>query len=390
MVASERLPAAVVDLDAVDHNLAALRNAMGGAPVTLRVASKSLRVPWLLTYLLEQGGAALRGLMTFSAFETRFLAEHGFDDLLLAYPIGRAVEAAALGALAAKGTTFWATVDAVDQVELLARAGRDAAAEIPLCIDLDASWRPAGGRLHFGVRRSPIRDVPSALKLAGVIAKTPGVRLSALLAYEAQIAGMPDTNPLSRHLDPVRRMIKQRSKPVVLERRRQVVNALRTAGHPLDVVNGGGTGSVRFTSADPAVTEVTAGSGFVCSTLFEGYRGLDLRPALFYALSIVRRPDDQHVTCQGGGYISSGPPAADRAPSVHLPKGLQPLGMEGFGEVQTPLKGDASELALGDPVICRPAKAGELAERFEHYLMVRGDEVVARASTYRGCGQTFY
>jgi D-serine deaminase-like pyridoxal phosphate-dependent protein len=37
----------------------------------------------------------------------------------------------------------------------------------------------------------------------------------------------------------------------------------------------------------------------------------------------------------------------------------------------------------------RHAKAGELAEHFTEYLIVRGDKIAARAPTYRGLGKCF-
>jgi D-serine deaminase-like pyridoxal phosphate-dependent protein len=37
-------------------------------------------------------------------------------------------------------------------------------------------------------------------------------------------------------------------------------------------------------------------------------------------------------------------------------------------------------------VFFRHAKAGELAEHFTEYLLVRGGEVVGEAKTYRGLG----
>ena len=46
-------------------------------------------------------------------------------------------------------------------------------------------------------------------------------------------------------------------------------------------------------------------------------------------------------------------------------------------------------LELGDPVICRHAKAGELAERFDSYVLMRGGEIVGREPTYRGLGKAF-
>jgi D-serine deaminase-like pyridoxal phosphate-dependent protein len=50
---------------------------------------------------------------------------------------------------------------------------------------------------------------------------------------------------------------------------------------------------------------------------------------------------------------------------------------------------DDLELALGDPIFFRHAKAGELAEHFNEYLLIRGDRVSARAPTYRGLGRCF-
>jgi D-serine deaminase-like pyridoxal phosphate-dependent protein len=41
------------------------------------------------------------------------------------------------------------------------------------------------------------------------------------------------------------------------------------------------------------------------------------------------------------------------------------------------------KLELGDAVLFRHAKAGELAEHFDAYLLVRGDRVEGEAKTYR-------
>ena len=135
---------------------------------------------------------------------------------------------------------------------------------------------------------------------------------------------------------------------------------------------------------------MTAGSGLLDSHLFDYYRHLELRPAAFFALQVVRRPAPGLVTCHGGGYVASGEVGQDKQPLPWLPPGLKLTPMEAAGEVQTPLlvpKG--VELALGDPVIFRHAKAGELAERFEEYLLVEGDAIVGRAKTYRGEGGCF-
>ncbi|MCK6503299.1 alanine racemase [Myxococcota bacterium] len=398
VLARRRLPAALVDLDAVDHNARVLRAALARAappgadrPPTLRLASKSLRCPALLRHILGLD-PAFQGLLTMSAHETLALADQGFDDLFLAYPASRPDEAAALAQVAARGLRLVATVDSPAHVALLSAAAQEVDAELAVAIDVDMSLRPGGlSAAHLGVRRSPVRGPADALAVAAACRTHPGVRLAGLLAYEAQVAGIPDTTPGSRALDPVRGLLKRRSIPLARNRRAEVQAALRTAGHDIQVVNGGGTGSVLSTAADPTVTEVTAGSGFLCPHLFDGYAGLPLQPAAFFALSVCRQSDPGFVTCFGGGYPASGAMGPDRLPQAWLPAGLKPLDLEGWGEVQTPFstRGCDTPLGLGDPVLCRHAKAGELAERFGELLLVRGEEVVEVAPTYRGLGFAF-
>ena len=384
------LPAAMVDLDAVDHNVNVLLSAMDQRSVPLRIASKSIRCPALIRYIQTRAGDRAAGLMTYSAHETAWLAKLGFDDLLLAYPIGRDDEATAIAKLCAQGASVWATVDHPIHVELYSRAAATLNTTVELCLDVDASLRAFGQ--HFGVRRSPIRQVTQALALARSIREAPGVKLTAVLSYEAQVAGLAAHHPGQRLLDPVLRAIKRRSIPMVAERRRQVVDALEADGFRLQIVNGGGTGSVRSTSQDPSVTELTAGSGFLTPHLFDHYDDLSLTPASFFALAVVRASDLNHVTCAGGGYLASGAAGVDRLPKVHVPSGFTPLSMEGFGEVQTPFKRSPTSppLSIGDPVICRHAKSGEGFERFDEILLVRGEAVVDCVPTPRGLGVRFF
>jgi D-serine deaminase-like pyridoxal phosphate-dependent protein len=162
-------------------------------------------------------------------------------------------------------------------------------------------------------------------------------------------------------------------------------------GAPVPLFNGGGTGSVAFSVADPSLTEVTAGSGFLDSHLFDHYEGLSFVPAAFFALQVTRKPSKGFVTCHSGGFVASGAAGNDRLPIPYLPTGLSLLGLEGAGEVQTPLAvPEDLDLPLGHPVFFRHAKAGELAAHFPEYLLVRKDRIESRAKTYRGEGQWFH
>jgi D-serine deaminase-like pyridoxal phosphate-dependent protein len=210
------------------------------------------------------------------------------------------------------------------------------------------------------------------------------------MAYEAQLAGLPDDEPGARLASWLKRALKGASRPDVVSRRAAVVDALRRVGLPPIVVDGGGSGSVDFSASDPTLTEVAAGSGFLASHLFDSFAELDVLPAAFFALQVVRRPARGLVTCHGGGFVASGAVGADRLPCPVYPAGLSLTRFEGAGEVQTPLRVPSGvALGLGDPVFFRHAKAGELAEHFNEYLLVRGDRVVGRAPTYRGLGRCF-
>jgi D-serine deaminase-like pyridoxal phosphate-dependent protein len=384
-IADEPLPAALVDLDAFDANVEKLLAPVRASGKTVRIATKSIRCLSLIQRVAGKEG--VQGLMTYSAAESAFLVENGARDLILAYPTVQPADARLLAQLNQRARCA-VVVDSAEHLPPLADAARDASASIPVIIELDVSLRTLG--MHLGVRRSPVRDAATVVELARKIADTRGLEFAGIMGYEAQIAGLTDAGPFAAWQNPFKRMIKRRSRPSVQKSRHDVVQALRENHLPPSIVNGGGTGSVGWSSLEPALTEITIGSGFLVGHLFDYYVDLHLDPALFFALQTVRRPAPGLVTCHLGGYIASGAIAVDRLPLPWLPRGCQLLPMEGAGEVQTPVAlPDGVDVPLGGPLFFRPAKSGELAERFNHYLLLSGDRIAERAPTYRGQGRAF-
>jgi D-serine deaminase-like pyridoxal phosphate-dependent protein len=375
-------PFAFVDLDAMWSNGQEMLERAQGTPI--RVASKSVRCRALLGEMLERPG--FDGLMTFTLRESLWLHAHGFDDLLLAYPTS---DRGALAELARHGSERAPIlmVDSVGHLDYIESAAGTGDRPIRVSIELDVGWWPLGGRVKVGAKRSPVRTPDQAQALAREIAARPRFELAALMGYEAHIAGLGD-HPLGKRLQaPLIRMMKRRSAAEIAERRAAVVAAVREVA-PVPIVNGGGTGSVHLTRREPVITEITAGSGFFASTLFDRYADFRLTPAAMFAMPVVRKPSGGVATLLGGGYHASGAAGLDRLPAPYLPRGLRLDPQEGAGEVQTPVLGAAAaSLRIGDRVYLRHAKAGELCERFDRLHLVSGGEIVDEVPTYRGEGR---
>jgi len=377
-------PYAVVDLAAFRANAAGLRERAAGRPI--RVASKSVRCRSLLTAALAEPGFA--GVMAYTLPEAVWLARAGHGDVLVAYPSvhRQAIADLADETLAARITLMVDSPEHLDLVDAVLPANHP---PVRVCLELDASWRPLGGLLHVGVRRSPLHTPAALARAARAVVARRGFRLVGIMAYEAHIAGLQDHPPGRPLYGAALRRIQRISRAELAARRAAAVDAVRQVTD-LEFVNGGGTGSVHSTAAEPAVTEVTAGSGLYGPVTFDGYSAWRPRPAAFFALPVVRRPAPRVVTVLGGGWVASGVPGADRLPRPTLPAGLRYLGTEGAGEVQTPLTGPGvRELSVGDRVWFRHAKAGELCEHVDVLHLVDGDTIVDTVPTYRGESTAF-
>ena len=85
-------------------------------------------------------------------------------------------------------------VDSPDHLDLIEKVAATVPGPAPVqvCMDIDTSYYGLGGLLRAGARRSPVRTPADAVALAQDIAARPAIRLTGLMAYEAQIAGVGD------------------------------------------------------------------------------------------------------------------------------------------------------------------------------------------------------
>ncbi|MBO0600176.1 alanine racemase [Sporosarcina sp. E16_3] len=371
-------PFACIDLEALDRNIAFVNKSSGMKGV--RIATKSVRSVELLQYIAQRLDYPA-GWMTFDLRETLFLLKKGFNDLLLGYP---QVEEQALMQLIPyirEGRTVVFMVDHIEQWEWLESIAKLNDVILEICIDINVSTDFK--ILYFGTNRSSLKsitDVENLLEAGSLFTHT---KIIGLMGYEAQIAGVTDI-PVVRWQSALIKQLKRMSRKNVGNFRKSAVNLIREKSSSFRFVNGGGSGSIDFTSGEEEVTELTIGSAFYFPALFSRYQNLALEPAATFALRVTRMPEQGIIVCHGGGYIASGAIGTDKNPVPIWPQKLSYLKNEGAGEVQTPLRDKEGTLQVGDTVYFRHAKAGELCERFSELHARRGFEYVDAYKTYRG------
>jgi D-serine deaminase-like pyridoxal phosphate-dependent protein len=348
-------PFAFLDLDALWANAADMLRRSRGKPI--RIASFAIRSRPVLERLLDLD-PGFQGALTYTLPETLWLWERGVRDLVLAYPT---TERACLTRLARVTSEDpeeapVLMVDCTEHLDLIEEAASSFIAPIRVAIDIDLSWRPFGGIVKIGPKRSPIRTAEAAVTLAQEIEQRERTKLVGIMGYEGQIAGIGDNVPGKAISNLMVRAMKSASARDVAERRAEIVTALSEVSQ-LEFVNGGGTGSIELTAAEWAVTEVAAGSGFYAPVLSDHYQAFRPRPAAMFALPVVR----------GSGVA----PSVARRARPALPGG------------------GADGLRIGDRVYFRDLEAGELCERFNRLFLVTGTTIRDELRTYRGEGKGF-
>src|SRR4051794_28824060 len=234
----KQAPFAFLDLDAVWANAADMLRRSRGKPI--RIASTAIRSRPVLERLLDLD-PGFQGTLTFSLPETIWLWERGMRDLVLAYPT---VDRACLTRLARitaedPDEAPVVMVDSLEHIDLIEEAAASFVAPIRVALDIDLSWRPLGGLVKFGAKRSPIRTADDAVALAQEIDRRERVRLVGAMAYEAQIAGVGDNVPGKAISNLVVRQMQTASARDV-EERRAGGGAPPSPGSPPPFVTGGG------------------------------------------------------------------------------------------------------------------------------------------------------
>jgi D-serine deaminase-like pyridoxal phosphate-dependent protein len=225
-------PALILDAAALRHNIAAMAARMQG-PTRLRPHAKSHKCAQIARMQVEAGAI---GLTAATVWEAAALVRAGIQDVLIANEVVGEEKLRQLAAAARDGRLTVA-VDDPRNAEALSVAAGAAGSEIGVLIEVDV-----------GMNRCGVRSREEALRLAEQLHPLPGLRLRGVMGYEGHCVLEKD------------RQVRARKAGAAMEYLLEIADALAAAGHPIEVVSAGGTGTYDMTGLNPRVTEIQAGS----------------------------------------------------------------------------------------------------------------------------------
>jgi D-serine deaminase-like pyridoxal phosphate-dependent protein len=223
-------PALVVDLDALDRNIAAMASFAKSANLKLRPHAKTHKCASLARRQIAAGAV---GVCCAKLGEAEALAEAGIDNILITSPVVGVMGVERLAGLAGRCQGLMAAVDNPEAVDALIAKG----ARLTLVVDIDP-----------GIHRTGVADGEAAVALATKIDAAPNLTYAGVQFY----CGM------QQHIEDFaerRAAIEERTDYLA-----DILRQLAEAGLKPGIVTGGGTGTHSIDGVLGVFTELQVGS----------------------------------------------------------------------------------------------------------------------------------
>jgi 3-hydroxy-D-aspartate aldolase len=335
-------PALVLDLDAFERNLEALRKKI---PSRIRVRPHA-KTHKSADIALRQVAEGAVGVCCQKVSEAQALAEGGVKDILVSNEVVGAAKIARLAAVA-KMTHLGVCVDDLDNLRAIAASG----AQLDVYIELEV-----------GMKRCGIPPGEGAVALAKEILKHKHLRFAGLHAYHGRAQHM-------RTMEERRAVIARASEGV-----QRMKELLRKENIDCPVVTGAGSGTFMFEVESGSWDEIQPGSYIFMDADYARNEWLPPLPrfehALFVLTTVMSRPSAQVgiVDCGlKGSSVDSGLPTVWERPGLEYTHASDEHGwVEG-----------AAVPPLGEKILLVPGHCDPTVNMYEWYVCVRKGRVEA-------------
>ena len=343
-------PALVVDLDALERNIARMATRAKAAGVALRPHAKTHKSAFIAHRQLSAGAA---GICCAKLGEAEALAAEGVRGLLITSPIVGPLNAARAAILARLEPELTLALDHPDQIDMLAAAAREAGVRVSIVIDVDV-----------GLGRTGVASAADAVAVAERIAAASSLRLRGVQGYGGHWQHRPGADQRLAAVTEGMGLLSA------------AIDALRGAGHAVDLVTGGGTGTASADMSLGVLNELQTGSYVFMDLQYRRALGADgdggFEHSLFVQSQVISANAADWVTIDAGlkALSTEGP----------LPIAVgERWGDYGFfgdehGRLIRPKDGPAAQ--LGERVGLIPPHCDPTVDRYDVMHMVRGDVLV--------------
>ena len=274
-------PALVVDLDALEANLATMQRTVARNGIASRPHAKTHKCPAIARMQLDTGSV---GICVAKVSEAQVLFEHGIEKLLLTTSNVTPLKIRRAMSLRQRCDDFIQTTDTAVNARDLSEAAQAAGVVADVVVDVD----PGG-------HRTGITPGAPALELAGLVDRLPGLRLRGLLCYDGG----------SQHVKgfEARRAQTLERLAAAAETRER----MQRAGLSTEIFSGGGTGTYNIDHQTPGFTDVQVGSYVFMDAQYLDIGGADdpdvytdFRPALTILATVLNAQYEGRATTDAG------------------------------------------------------------------------------------------
>ncbi len=231
--AEVQTPCLIVDLDALDRNIAKMQGLANQMGVRLRVHGKMHKSADIA---LMQIAAGACGICCQKVSEAEAFARAGVKDVLVSNQVRDPAKIDRLARLPRLARTIVCVDDPANVADLSAAARRHGTT-LECLVEIDC-----------GAGRCGVNSTAAVVALAKAIAAAPGLTFSGIQAYQGAMQHMQDWADRKAKIDIAVAMVKD------------AVTALAAEGLDCAIVGGGGTGSYGFEGSSGVYNELQCGS----------------------------------------------------------------------------------------------------------------------------------
>ena len=343
-------PSILVDLDRLEANIQRMATISRETGTTVRPHAKTHKIPEIGRMQVAAGSP---GLTVAKLGEAEVFADHGIDDLFIAYPLWGEQKWERLCRLADR-IQVRVAADSYDVVDGISRAAARHGQRIRVRLEVES-----------GMERCGLQSLDQVLALAREMDRLPGVELVGLMEYAGHSTQQPNVEGIraagvaeGRHLV-------------------GVAEVLRREGFAVPELSVSGTPSGPAAAHVHGITEIRPGT-YVFSDRTQvatGWSSLD-ECALSVMTTVVSRPTPSRAIVDGGSKTFSSD-AAVRSPGYGAVIGHEDFALPRLSEEHGILTiPDGSHVPIGTRLRIVPNHVCACLNLHDRVAAVRGDQVV--------------